>query len=135
MPDAADPARAVARLAADLVSIDSRSAVSNLAVAERIEAELDGFEVETASDGQEGIDHLAGASYDVLVLDLMMPRVNGLGVLQYLDGADPELIRHTVIATAYPGALASDQLQRVCRVIRKPFELTTLLDAIEACAA
>ncbi len=41
-----DPARAVARLAADLVSIDSRSAVSNLAVAERIEAELRGFEVE-----------------------------------------------------------------------------------------
>ena len=45
MPDA-DPARAVARLAADLVSIDSRSAVSNLPVAERIEAELRGFEVE-----------------------------------------------------------------------------------------
>ena len=34
------------RLAADLVAIDSRSAVSNLAVAERIEAELDGFEIE-----------------------------------------------------------------------------------------
>ncbi len=42
----ADPARDLARLAADLVSIDSRSAVSNLAVAERIEAELRGFEVE-----------------------------------------------------------------------------------------
>ena len=39
-------AGALARLAADLVAIDSRSAVSNLAVAERIEAELAGFEVE-----------------------------------------------------------------------------------------
>ena len=36
----------VARLAADLVAIDSRSAVSNLAIAERIEAELAGFAVE-----------------------------------------------------------------------------------------
>ena len=36
----------VARLAADLVRIDSRSALSNLPVAERIEAELPGFEIE-----------------------------------------------------------------------------------------
>ena len=39
-------ADAVLRLAADLVAIDSRSSVSNLAVAERIEAELTGFDVE-----------------------------------------------------------------------------------------
>jgi acetylornithine deacetylase len=37
---------ALARLAADLVAIDSRSALSNLAVAERLEAELAGFELE-----------------------------------------------------------------------------------------
>ena len=37
---------ALLRLAADLVAIDSRSFVSNLAVAERIEAELPGFEIE-----------------------------------------------------------------------------------------
>lgn len=41
-----DDADAVLRLAADLVAIDSRSSVSNLAVADRIEAELTGFEVE-----------------------------------------------------------------------------------------
>jgi acetylornithine deacetylase len=43
---APDDRSALARLAADLVAIDSRSAVSNLALAERIEAELGGFEVE-----------------------------------------------------------------------------------------
>jgi acetylornithine deacetylase/succinyl-diaminopimelate desuccinylase-like protein len=41
-----DPATAVTALARDLVSIDSRSGVSNLAVAERIERELGAFEVE-----------------------------------------------------------------------------------------
>ncbi|MBR0672811.1 M20/M25/M40 family metallo-hydrolase [Neoroseomonas soli] len=41
-----DDADAVLRLAADLVAIDSRSSVSNLPVAERIEAELKGFEIE-----------------------------------------------------------------------------------------
>jgi len=42
MDDTAD----VARLAAELVAIDSRSFLSNLAIAERIEAELAGFEIE-----------------------------------------------------------------------------------------
>jgi acetylornithine deacetylase len=38
-------AEALTRLAADLVAIDSRSAVSNLPLADRIEAELAGFEI------------------------------------------------------------------------------------------
>lgn len=42
MPDDAD---AVLRLAADLVAIDSRSSVANLAVADRLEAALTGFEI------------------------------------------------------------------------------------------
>ncbi|RAI58245.1 M20/M25/M40 family metallo-hydrolase [Roseicella frigidaeris] len=41
-----DDADALARLAAELVAIDSRSGRSNLAIAERIEAELGGFEIE-----------------------------------------------------------------------------------------
>lgn len=41
-----DHARAVADLARDLVRIDSRSSVSNLALADRIEQELTGFELE-----------------------------------------------------------------------------------------
>lgn len=41
-----DDADAVLRLAADLVAIDSRSSISNLVIAERIEAELTGFEIE-----------------------------------------------------------------------------------------
>lgn len=40
------PETEIARLAAALVAIDSRSSISNLAVAERIEAELPGFEIE-----------------------------------------------------------------------------------------
>jgi acetylornithine deacetylase len=50
------------RLAADLIALDSRSAVSNLAVAERIEAELAGFEVERLD-----YTDAAGAAKRVLV--------------------------------------------------------------------
>jgi acetylornithine deacetylase len=43
MPNLSDP---VLRLAAELVAIDSRSSLSNLPIAERIEQELGGFEIE-----------------------------------------------------------------------------------------
>jgi CheY-like chemotaxis protein len=95
-----------------------------------------GFEVSTAADGQEGIERLSDdPGFDVLVLDLMMPRVSGLGVLQHLDRTHPAMIGRTVVATAYPGVLSDPELKRVFRVVRKPFQLDELLDAVESCAA
>jgi CheY-like chemotaxis protein len=43
-----------------------------------------GYEVERASDGKEAIDKIEAALPDLIVLDLMMPVVDGWGVLQFL---------------------------------------------------
>lgn len=45
-----------------------------------------GYSVDAAADGAEALDDLAGASYDAIVLDIMMPRVDGLTVLRTLRG-------------------------------------------------
>lgn len=45
-----------------------------------------GYSVDVAADGAEALDDLAGASYDAIVLDIMMPRVDGLTVLRTLRG-------------------------------------------------
>src|SRR5690349_10359780 len=45
------------------------------------------FEVETARDGFEAIEKLSGGDYATVLLDLMMPRVDGLGVLRFLEQA------------------------------------------------
>ena len=37
-----------------------------------------GFEVETASDGREGLDRFEREPFDLVLLDLMMPRLDGL---------------------------------------------------------
>ena len=39
---------------------------------------LDGHEVALATDGREALDIVAGAPPDAMVLDLLMPRVDGL---------------------------------------------------------
>ncbi len=41
-----------------------------------------GAEVSVASDGQGGLDHLRSSSFDVVILDLMLPGVDGLTVLK-----------------------------------------------------
>jgi len=45
-----------------------------------------GMAVETAADGAEALAMLNGLSFDIVVLDLMMPRVDGMQVLQALKG-------------------------------------------------
>lgn len=44
----------------------------------------DGYSVDSCFDGAEAIDYLKAAEYDAVILDIMMPRVDGFGVLSYL---------------------------------------------------
>ncbi|MBF0455530.1 MAG: response regulator [Magnetococcales bacterium] len=44
----------------------------------------DGFSCETAHDGQEGLKKALGRSFDALVLDVMMPKMNGFDVVRKL---------------------------------------------------
>ncbi len=46
--------------------------------------ELLGYQVESVTDGAQAIQHLAIESYDVLLLDLRMPEVNGMQVMEYV---------------------------------------------------
>lgn len=46
--------------------------------------ELEGFEVFVAEDGQEALDVLNTFIPDIILLDIMMPKVNGLEVLRHI---------------------------------------------------
>lgn len=41
-----------------------------------------GYAVDVAQDGEEGLEYALGAEYDVIILDIMLPKMNGLDVLQ-----------------------------------------------------
>src|SRR5262245_61111770 len=43
-----------------------------------------GYAVDVAHDGQEGLDYVGVAEYDVLVLDILLPKLDGLHVLRTL---------------------------------------------------
>lgn len=91
--------------------------------------ERGGYRVETARDGQEAIEKMEGGAYDGMLLDLMMPRVDGFGVIEYLRRAQPEFLGKVVVMTAFTGA-ARDRVDPACALLPKPFdvdELTTLV--------
>jgi DNA-binding response OmpR family regulator len=43
-----------------------------------------GFEINTVSNGEEALEILASQNFDLLLLDLMMPKIDGFGVLSRL---------------------------------------------------
>ena len=94
------------------------------------------FEVDTARDGQEAIDRLDADAYRVILLDLMMPRVDGYGVLQHIKAHHPELLRCTIIASAVPESEILRNFDgRVYKVHAKPFDMQALIEDIRACGA
>ncbi|MCK5541904.1 MAG: response regulator [Desulfobacterales bacterium] len=58
-------------------------------LAERLE--LRGYVSKTAGDGESGIGMLANESFDVAILDLMMPGLNGLETLKQIKAIDKTL--------------------------------------------
>lgn len=94
------------------------------------------LDVETARDGAEAIVRLANSNYDVIVLDLMMPKVDGFGVLKYMQEHFPERLQCTIIASAVP---ESEILRRfdipVYRIHPKPFDIAALIADIRNCPA
>lgn len=93
-----------------------------------------GFEPSEAVDGQHAIECLDAQHFDALVLDLMMPRVDGFGVLHHLMDTQPRMTSKTVVITAFPKTAARERLHHVCRVLSKPFEPSELVQVVQDCA-
>ncbi|HKS25115.1 MAG TPA: response regulator [Thermoanaerobaculia bacterium] len=92
------------------------------------------FSVDAVPDGAEAIEKLLQHTYDVIVLDLMMPRIDGEGVIKYLVEHQPQSLPNVIVVTAF----GSRALQKVCppvvRFLEKPFDIERLLTEAEGCA-
>jgi len=94
-----------------------------------------GISVDTASDGQEAIDSLDRDGYSVVLLDLMMPRVDGYAVLAHMRAHQPELLPCTILATAVPERDVERNLKDpVYMVHSKPFDVRQLIADVRHCA-
>ena len=59
----------------------------------------EGFEVASASDGDQGVQMIKGEHFDVILVDLMMPGLSGLEVLSYVREKHPHTV--VIVITGY----------------------------------
>ena len=94
--------------------------------------ERSGYSVDACFDGQEALDHLLGAEYDCLVLDVMMPRLDGYEVVRQVRSGGSAV--PVILLTARDSL--EDRVQGLDLgaddYLVKPFEFDELLARIRA---
>ncbi|MFP5257295.1 MAG: response regulator transcription factor [Acidimicrobiia bacterium] len=82
-----------------------------------------------AADGEEALEVLAGESVDLMILDIMMPRLSGEEVLRRLG---PDFETPIVVVTAKEAQTFAEYLELgAVDAIEKPFDLGQALDLVE----
>ncbi|MBT29216.1 MAG: DNA-binding response regulator [Thalassobius sp.] len=94
--------------------------------------EFEGYKVETANDGEEGLNLLEGTKYDLLILDVMLPKMSGFEVCRTIRKKGIEV--PVILLTA-----KSEEIDKVRGLelgaddyITKPFGLREFLARIKA---
>jgi len=101
-------------------------------IAMALEAALQdaGYHVTTAANGKQGLERLAEARADIVLLDMMMPVMNGPAMLGAM-AADPALSGiPVIILSSLPEATVRAQADGVAAILRKPYTAGEVLRAI-----
>ena len=89
---------------------------------------LVGYEVETAKSGREALEKIAACSYDLILSDLRMPELDGVGLYRELERHAPRLLQRLIFLS---GTTDSAEYIRFLEgtgalVLCKPFHIDTL---------
>jgi DNA-binding response OmpR family regulator len=106
---------------------------ADLAWVEQFNLESEGYEVRVALEGLAAIDALESFTPDVLVLDVMLPRVNGWDVLaraqELPDDRKPAVILVSAVAGVADQAKAEGA--GVGHFLAKPFDIEELVRVVD----
>ena len=92
-----------------------------------------GFAVDSAKDGADALRLLSEQEYDVLLLDLALPRVNGWEVVAALRGFKRRPA--VIVITANTRYVHELDPELVTSIVRKPFDLSMLMSLVTETAA
>ena len=97
----------------------------------RMVLERAGYEVTAARDGCEAIALIAANDFDVVLLDVSMPRLDGIGVVDELRRSNSPVLAHTYLLTGGD----AEQLAKlpIRGVIVKPFDIRSLVAEAKDC--
>jgi DNA-binding response OmpR family regulator len=121
--------RTLDRVAATILVVDDDPVILQLL---QVNFEMEGFTVITAADGQEGVERTRADRPDIVVSDVMMPRMSGLELVAELKG-DPDTATIPVLlltAKAQQADISAGLDQGADDYVTKPFEPLELVDRV-----
>jgi CheY-like chemotaxis protein len=92
-----------------------------------------GFETELAINGQLALDRITERAPDIVLLDCMMPILDGTEVVRALRANPATAGVPIILMTALPHIVPPDVQASACALLRKPFSPADLFDALARC--
>ena len=105
---------------ARILVVDDEESIRDLL---RLVLTREGYSVVTANGGEEAIEYLEAQRFDLVITDLVMPRVNGVEVLRADRRIDPKY--PVMVITGYPSVETVTELVRLGAgdYLTKPFNI------------
>lgn len=109
-----------------ILIVEDEEAIANLIRMNLVKA---GYQCEIASDGEEAADDIENKTYDLILLDIMLPKLNGYEVLEYAKTMDTPVIFLTAMGETQQKVKGLKMGAE--DYIAKPFEIAELLARVE----
>ena len=93
----------------------------------------EGCDVEVAADGEKAVGFLAQRSYDAIVLDIVLPKMSGTDVMEYIASTRPETLASIIVVTGLDVLEIRKLFPTVCETLSKPVIPSRLLGSVRRC--
>src|SRR5687767_2502508 len=94
-----------------------------------------GCDVDEATDGEQAIEMLAVEKYSVILLDIVLPKMSGTDVMDFLREQDPEALERVIVVTGLNVEEIRKLFPTVCHTLGKPVIPNRLLASVQQCLA
>ena len=93
--------------------------------------QLEGYDVDLAKDGEEGLKKLEQKRFDVVLLDLRMPRFQGMPVLEKVQAEYPSVPVIVISGLAHQNEFQKAHEAGAFACVKKPFDMNELLATVK----
>ena len=90
-----------------------------------------GFEVRACADGEEALEALPEAEWDLLLTDIVMPGADGIEVARQATAIQPELRVMFITGFAAVALAAKESAPQGAKVLSKPIHLREIVSEVE----
>lgn len=95
--------------------------------------EAEGCQIDMAVDGEKAIGFIAQHRYEVIVLDIVLPKLSGTDVMEYIASSCPAQMESVIVVTGLEVAEIRKLFPGVCEALSKPVMPNRLLSSFRRC--